>query len=169
MSDNNILQSKHIELVSTLLEQLESDSKWNVMKGNDGNFSQLVNKSYAAESFNTLFSTLETHKENNLCTAKDLRIAALYAGNTADEIKKSALWDVSAPATLSFLVALFGYFLLIKMNYITPESVITVFMVSGFLALIGAGFRAFLAHRRSQTLKQSIRYSQVEKFIKSFL
>ncbi len=174
MSESSTLKDKHIELVSILLKQLEDDSNRDVMKKENGNFAMIKNlgvenTSYAADNFNRLCSTLEDYKDNNLFTDKDLKVAALYADNTASEIKKSAQWDATAPTALSFWVALFGYLIVIKMNVLSKEEELTVLLFTGALVLIGAGFRAFLAHRRSQTLKQSIRYSQVEKFIKSLL
>lgn len=174
MSENNTLEDKHVKVVSVLLKQLEDDSNRDVMKKDNGNFAMIKNlgvenTSYAADNFNRLYSTLEDYKDNNLFTDKDLKVAALYAGNTADEIKKSTLWDVLGPRLIVLWFAMFGFLSVYTMKFVNNEPEWMAFIFSGILAVTAAAFRMILVRRQTSTYRRAICYLQVEKFIKSLL
>lgn len=174
MKNNDIFRSKHENLVSVLITELESKSRKDVLRSEKGWFpvffkAGLENSEHAIENFNKLYRKLEDIKKNELFTDRDLKIAALYAGDTAIEIKKSSLFDALGPVLLGFWVTLFGSFTVLLMTHVTNESKVFIFLFTAILGVIAAGFRALIARRRSNSIKRALCYSQVEKFIKSLL
>lgn len=174
MTDTDVLQNKHKEVVSLLLAELEESSKQDVLKdGND--ISALFkkagheNKDHAYSNFERVYKKLKEIRRTYPLTVNDLKNIALFAKMTAIDIKKSSLYDLWGPVLFTFWLSLFSAAVLFKMKYVDHESELFIYLFTGILVTLAAGFRALLARRRASSMMRSFHYSQIESLVRSLI
>lgn len=174
MADTDVLQNKHKEVVSLLLEQIEQSSEQDILKDGKGASALFKNagheiKGHAYSNFERVNQKLKEIRKAYPLTDNDLKSIALFAKMTSIDIKKSSLFDQWGAVLFTFWLSLFSASVFYKMKYVDKESELFVYLFAGFLVTLGAGFRAILARRRASSMMRSFNYSQIEILVKSLI